>query len=106
MHIIKKEFNFWNDHGIMNTSGLEQSSWGFKLNLQKTRSIYDSMNRSTSFLDHLCYFSLVLLCFRARVFIDAMWSPAGKELTSWLTFVFYNCEVVTFPLVSWVRCGA
>ena len=58
------------------------------------------MNRSTSFLDHLCYFCLVLLCFRARVFIDGMWSPAGKELTSWLSFVFYNCEVVTFPLVS------
>ena len=67
--------------------------------MQKTGSIHDSMNRSTSFLDHLCYFCLVLLCFRARVFIDAMWSPAGKELTSWLTFVFYNCEVETFPLV-------
>ena len=33
-------------------------------------------------------------------------SPAGKGLTSWLSFVRSNCEVVTFPLVSWVRCGA
>ena len=33
-------------------------------------------------------------------------SPAGKGLTSWLSFVMSNCEVVTFPLVSWVRCGA
>ena len=32
-------------------------------------------------------------------------SPAGKGLTSWLSFVLYNCEFVTFPLVSWVRCG-
>ena len=23
----------------------------------------------------------------------------------WLSFVVYNCEFVTFPLVSWVRCG-
>ena len=35
-----------------------------------------------------------------------MWSPAGKELISWLSFVMSNYEVVTFPLVSWVRCGA
>ena len=43
---------------------------------------------------------LFLLCFRARQFIDALWSPAGKGLTSWLAFVMSNCEVVTFPLVS------
>ena len=49
---------------------------------------------------------LFLLCFRARLFIYALWSPAGKGLTSWLLFVMSNCEVVTFPLVSWVRCGA
>ena len=31
-----------------------------------------------------------------RLFIDAMWSPAGKELTSWLSFVMSNCSFVTF----------
>ena len=35
----------------------------------------------------------------------ALWSPAGKGLTSLLLFVVSNCEFVTFPLVSWVRCG-
>ena len=52
---------------------------------------------------------LFLSCFYyafMRLFINALWSPAGKELTSWLSFVMSNCEVVTFPLVSWVRCGA
>ena len=44
--------------------------------------------------------------FRARLFIDAVWSAAGKVLTSWLSFVMFNCEVVTFPLVSWVMGGA
>ena len=39
------------------------------------------------------------------VFFSALWSPAGKGLTSWLSFVVYNCESVTFPLVLWVRCG-
>ena len=38
---------------------------------------------------HLCY---VMLWFRARLFIDALWSPAE------LSFVISNCEVVTFPV--------
>ena len=65
-----------------------------------------SFKASASFVDHLCYFCLVLLCFYARLFVDALWSPAGKGLISWLLFVMSNCDVVTFPLVSWVRGGA
>ena len=38
---------------------------------------------------------LYLLCFRARMFIDALLPPAGKGLTSLLSFVMSNCEVVT-----------
>ena len=47
-----------------------------------------------------------LLCFHARLFVDALRSPAEKGLTYWLSFVMTNCDVVTFPLVSWVRCSA
>ena len=32
----------------------------------------------------------------SRLFIDALWSPAGKELTSWLLFVMLNFVFVTF----------
>ena len=46
---------------------------------------------------------LCLLCLCARLFICALWSPAGKGLTSWLSFVESYCEFVIFPLVSWVR---
>ena len=35
-----------------------------------------------------------MLCFCARLSIDALWSSAGKGLTSWLSFVLSNCEVV------------
>ena len=60
----------------------------------------------TSFVDLLCFCSvLCLLCLCARLFICAVWSPAGKGLTSWLSFVVSYCEFVTFPLVSWVGCG-
>ena len=55
-------------------------------------------------MDHLCYLCLLLSCFNARLFGDALWSPAGKWLTSWLSFMMSNCDMVTFPLVSWVRC--
>ena len=55
-------------------------------------------------MDFFSVFSvLCLLCLCSRLFICALWSPAGKGLTSWLSFVVANCEFVT--LVSWVRCG-
>ena len=44
-------------------------------------------------MGHLCYFCLVLLWFHARLFVDALWAPAGKWLTSWISFVMSNCDV-------------
>ena len=41
---------------------------------------------------------LFLLCFPVCLFIDALWSSAGKGMTSWLSFVMSNCEVVTLPI--------
>ena len=46
---------------------------------------------------------MCLLCVCARLFIVALWSPAGKGLTSWFSFVMSNCALATFTLVSWVR---
>ena len=47
-------------------------------------------------MDLLCFCSvLCLLCLCACLFICALWSPAGKGLTSWLSFVVPNCE---FPI--------
>ena len=58
-------------------------------------------------MDHIYVISvLFLLCFHARLFVDALWSPAWKGLISWLSFVMSNCNVVTFPLVSWAMRGA
>ena len=33
----------------------------------------------------------------SSLFIAALWSPAGKGLTSWLLFVMFNCVFVTLP---------
>ena len=47
-------------------------------------------------MDHLCYLCLVFIML-SRLFIAALWSPAGKGLNSWLLFVTFNYVVVTFP---------
>ena len=57
-------------------------------------------------MDLFCFCSVLCLqCLCARLFICALSSPAGKGLTSRLSFAMSNCEFVTFQLVSWVRCG-
>ena len=73
-----------------------------------TKKYWENTVRSINIvIDHiLCHFCLVLLCFHARLFVDALWSPAGKGLTYWLSFVMCICDVVTFPLESWVSGGA
>ena len=61
-------------------------------------------------MDHLCYLCLVFVML-SRPFIAACWSPAGKGLTSWLSFVMFDCVYVTFPcgtmgqvwyLIEWI----
>ena len=56
-------------------------------------SVRHSMNGSFMFL-----FCLVFAMFCARLFICALWSPAGKGLTSWLSFVV---SYVSLSLSHW-----
>ena len=50
-------------------------------------------------MDLLCFCSfLCLLCLCARLFICALWSPAWKGLTSWLSFVV---SAVSLSLSHW-----
>ena len=53
-------------------------------------------------------FCLVFAMFCARLFVCALWSPAGggggAGLLALVCGVF--CGFVAFPLVSWVRCGS
>ena len=52
----------------------------------------------------LCFCSvLYLLCLCARLFMCALWSPAGKGLTSWLSFVVSDCEFVTIVIIHRVN---
>ena len=44
----------------------------------------------------MLFLSCVCYAF-TRLFIDALWSPAGKGLISWLSFVMSYCVFVIFP---------
>ena len=50
-------------------------------------------------MDLLCFSGLHLLCLCARLFICALRSPAGKGLTSWLSFVV--SYTVSLSLSHW-----
>ena len=49
----------------------------------------------------LCLVFLML----PRLFIAALYSTAGKELTSWLSFVMFIIFLLLSLVVSFVRCG-
>ena len=44
-------------------------------------------------LSYLCLVFVMLM----RLFIAALWSPAGKGVTYWILFVMFNCVFVAFP---------
>ena len=47
-------------------------------------------------MNHLRYLCLVFGMLK-HLFIAALWSPAGKGLTSWLLVVLSKCDIVIFP---------
>ena len=49
----------------------------------------------------ICYCSFAI---RQFLILKTQSKRQAIELLSWLSFVVSNCEFVTFPLVSWVRC--
>ena len=71
---------------------------------RSSKIFYWRFQGGTSFVDHLCYLCPVFVMF-SRLFIAAVWSPVGKELTAWLLFVRFNCVLSLSHVVSWVRCG-
>ena len=55
-------------------------------------------------MDHLCYLCLVFVML-LRLFVAALWSPAGKGLASWLLLVIFIVFLSLSHMVAWVRCG-
>ena len=55
-------------------------------------------------MDHLCFLCLVFLML-SRLFIAALWSPAGKGLTSWILLMMFIVFLLLSHVVSWARCS-
>ena len=54
-------------------------------------------------MDHLWALLCLVYIMLSRLFIAALWSPAGKALTSWLLFVMFIVFLLLSHVVSWVR---
>ena len=64
-----------------------------------SKIFYWPFQGGTSFGDLFCFCSVLCLrCLCARLFICALWSPAGKGLTSWLSIVV---STVSLSLSHW-----
>ena len=61
-------------------------------------SMINTAFKSSIKQDFMFLFCLVFAMFCARLFICALWSPAGKGLTSWLSFVV---STVSLSLSHW-----
>ena len=54
-------------------------------------------------MDHFCYLCFVFVMV-SSLFVVALWSPADKELTSWLSCVYYFIAfLLLFHVVSRVN---
>ena len=51
-------------------------------------------------MDHLIFLCIMFLML-SRLFITALWSSAGKRLTSWLFLVMFIVFLLLSELVSW-----
>ena len=75
--------------------------WSRETSLSPPVKYFSDHSKAVLLLWIICVISVLCLsCFRGRLFIAALWSPAGNWLTSWLSFVMFNCLFVTFPCDS------
>ena len=65
-----------------------------RINNNRTTSLNEQQPKPSG----VCVAGLKSLCLCARLFICALWSPAGKVLTSWLSFMV---SAVSLSLSHW-----
>ena len=56
-------------------------------------------------MDLLCFFCLVFAMHLSASVYMCLVVTCWERADLLASFVVSNCEFVTFPLVSWVRCG-
>ena len=77
-----------------------------KLVLAQQYNIFTDRSKAVLLLWIICVSLCLVFFMLSHLFIAALWSPAGKGLTSWLLLVMFNYFFLSLShLVSWVRCG-
>ena len=79
-----------------------QTLWRFRL--KDFKYFYWPFHGGDSFVDYLCYFCLVFVMLTCTPVCWCLVVTSWQK--GWPLGFLSDCEVVTFPLVSWVRCGA
>ena len=79
------------------TSDFVGRYWRRKTGLSPPVKYFADCSKTVILLWIIC----VLLCFSC---VAALWSPAGKGLTSWLLLVMLIVVLLLSHVVSWVRC--
>ena len=106
--IFKEEYTLTFSHGYLIYIGVPPIYSSIFISRKPRGQLQSDFIRSfiINMTFSLMFFSVLwLLCLFARLFICTLWPPAGKGLVSWLSCVVSYCEFITFPLVSWARCG-
>ena len=60
-------------------------------------NIFTDRSKAILILWIICVFLCFVFLMLSRLFIAALWSPAGKGLTSWLLLLMFIVFFVTFP---------
>ena len=85
----------WNHDHVLSS---KSSVYGCLRNVMWCQHFTKSEKHTTIKLGFMFLFCLVFAMFCARLFVCALWSPAGKGLTSWLSFVVSS---VSLSLSHW-----
>ena len=81
---------------VMRFPGIVLNCFDFYVNKFSVKYFTDRSKAILLLWIFMGFFSVLCLLY----FVRALWPPAWKGLTSWLSFVVSICEFFTFPLVS------
>ena len=83
------------------------TGWGRETGLSPPVKYFTDCSKAVLLLLIICVFcvSHAFASLHCWPFIAALWSPAGKGLTSWLFLVMFIVFSLLSHVASWVRCG-
>ena len=76
-----------------------------KTGLSPPVKYFTDRSKAILLLGIILFYLCLVFVIVSRMFNAALRSPAGKGLTSWLSFVCLIAFLLLSHVVSWVKCG-